>query len=150
MAKFIRLDMKGNWKGTEHISSMQGQAGECVCYEEPCVCGSEESWESGISCFELDDIGHAIEELRSYWMDIAMLDEDDYKDMQVTVFEGEKIDKGSDEEDAAICERTILETDAYEFMKKVYDTYEEHAGLYEIENEDEYYEKLEKLYKEMA
>lgn len=135
MAKFIRIDMKGHWRGTEHASSLNGMAGEW-----------ENDWEEGISSYSLKDKAEAIENLREYWMDIAMLTkESDYNDMQITIFEGEKIGEGSDYEDIATCENTVSEIEASEFMSKVLDAYEQLED--EDISEDEYNEILEGLVK---
>lgn len=123
---FIRLDTKGHWKGTKHVSSLQGQAGNCVCFEEHCICGANESWESGISCYEMrkSDLLSTFEDLLDYWIKIASLqDVEDYKDMQVTVFEGRMIGRGADGEDTAECVRTLAEVDAQPIMKILLDPY---------------------------
>jgi len=126
MQKFIRIDTKGEWMGTEHVSSVQGQAGECVCFEDPCVCGSEESWESGISCYRINenDQADALRELLTYWTGIAMLqDEADYEGLQITVFEGELIGRGADGEDTATCTKTLTEVDAKPVIDQILQPY---------------------------
>lgn len=138
METFIRLDMKGHWRGVEHRSSMNGLAGE---WDDE----SENSWESGISCYSLKDAADAIENLRAYWMDIAtMKNASDYRDFQVTIFEGEKVGTGSDYEDLATCEKTLVEAEAKTFMERVIEAYEmmEYDG--EID-EKEYKQKLREL-----
>lgn len=126
MKKFIRMDMKGHWRGKGHCSSTQGQAGICVCHHDPCYCGAESSWEAGISCYrlELNDKADAFRELFEYWTGIASLhDVEDYEGMQLTVFEGELIGRGADGEDTALCERTIAELDAEPIASKLLDLF---------------------------
>lgn len=135
---FIRLDMKGHWRGTEHRSSMLGLGDE---YEEFLY--------DGISCYKLNNPAWGIDKLRWYWTEIAtMRTAKDYTNMQVTIFKGKELDKlGSDGENIAICERTILEVDAEPFMKRVLELYD--LYYYEEElTEKEYYQELEKIYKE--
>lgn len=146
MALFIRLDTKGEWRGTEHRSSMAGQAGICVCMQTPCICNAEGSWEDGISCYGLKDKSYALDSLRQYWSDIAMFRVEDYEkfNMQVTIFEGESLDsQGADWEEMAICTRTVAEYDAQPLMSKIYELHELYEGG-EID-EEEYYEELEKI-----
>lgn len=135
MEKFIRIDRKGEWRGTEHCSSMNGLAGE---YDGA-------SWESGISCYSLKDKPYALNSLVEYWVKIASMDEaSDYEEFQVTVFEGEKLDgMGADWEDMAECTRTVLEIDAKPFMKKLLKLYDDYV-CGEIDD-DEYDELLEKV-----
>lgn len=137
--RFIRLDMKGQWKGTEHRSSIAGS-----------IFSTEKTiWEDGISCYNLNDKVDAIENLYYYWTRIAMATLDDFKNMQVTIFEGYKLDTwGADGEDLAICTETIKEIDAYEFMRKVYEAKDKLEGLYENEN-GEYEEITEEEYREI-
>ncbi|WP_085523838.1 hypothetical protein [Tuberibacillus sp. Marseille-P3662] len=134
MDRFIRLDMKGHWKGTEHQSSILGIGDETG------------DWEQGVSCYPLDDDdkGYALAELRDYWDNIASLhDIEDYEDMQVTIFQGEYITDGSDAENIATCERTISEKDAIPLMKQVFEAYEDY--FYGDIEEHEYHERLEKI-----
>lgn len=136
---FIRLDMKDHWRGKEHRSSMLGLGDEF-----------EELFHDGISCYNLNDPAWAIDRLRWYWTEVAtMTRPEDYTNMQVTIFEGEELDKlGADGENIAICKRTILETEAESFMKRVLELYD--LYYYEEElTEEEYYQELEKLFKEM-
>lgn len=132
--RFIRLDMKGQWKGTEHRSCIAGS-----------VFSTEETiWEDGISCYNLNDKVDAIENLYYYWTRIAMATLEDFKDMNVTIFEGYKLDTwGADGEDLAICTETIKEIDAYEFMRKVYEAKDKWE--YEEITEKEYREILQSL-----
>lgn len=126
LQKFIRLDTKGHWKGIEHVSSIQGQAGNCVCFEEHCICGANESWESGVSCYEIReyDLLSTFEDLLGYWTKIASLkDVEDFRGMQVTVFEGRKVGHGADGEDTAECVRTLSEIDAQPIMEILLDPY---------------------------
>jgi len=122
--KFIRLDVKGTWKGTKHISSMAN---------------TEES-ENGISCYSLhnetdENILNAVKDLFQYWTNIASMS--DFSDFQLTIFKGEKMDwVGYDMEDIASCTKTIKEVDAEPFMQKLFDIDDMKDGLYEDENGD--------------
>lgn len=114
MAKFIRLDKKGDWKGLEHRSSFLGSA----------LTESEEDimWENGISCYELSDLLDTVESLYKYWTEFASCTDDDFKKMQVTVFEGEHNGCfGTEGEDLATCKKTVSETEAYDFMNAIYE-----------------------------
>lgn len=131
---FIRIDLKGEWKGSEHRST----AG----YDD-----FREDEHAGASCFKVDD-GHGIEKLRQYWTENNLLTKiKDYEDKQVTVFEGEKVGEGPDWEDLAICTRTIAEIDAAPFMTEVFDLYDRYY-IDEEFSKDEYYEKLMQLLSE--
>lgn len=69
---------------------------------------------------------------------------EDFKDMQVTIFKGYKLDTwGADGEDLAICTETIKEIEAYEFMRKVYEAKDKWE--YEEITEKEYREILQSL-----
>ncbi|EMA6344831.1 hypothetical protein U3450_003887 [Bacillus cytotoxicus] len=144
MATFIRLDVKGEWRGTQHRSMRRGIGDDCWCDGE-CDCIENKSgWESGISCYQLESNhdGLAIEQLRSYWMELAMFRIEDYKDMQLTIFEGDELPgEGSSYEDMANCTKTILEIDAQPFMKKVMETYELYFDEEEL-TEEQYNEEL--------
>ena len=133
MEKFIRIDVKGEWMGTEHVSSLNGLA-------------DESQFEEGISCYSLKNKIDALENLRYYWQEIAMLNLSDYERMQITIFEGEKIGEGSDWEDLAICQRTVAELNAKPIMQQIYELYEEREvnELDEDEGitEDEYEQQL--------
>ena len=133
MDKFIRLDEIGTWKGENHISSFTGYDGS---YNEELDAENENLYgylENGISCYSLDtesleDITLAIENLYSYWViDIARFqDAIDYENMQVTIFEGNKINAyGHDGEDLAICTATLKKIDAVEFMTKLFQAKEQ-------------------------
>lgn len=136
MAKFIRLDVKSEWRGVGHKSSLSGLADE-----------EEDLFEDGISCYQIDgDEAEAVENLRQYWQDNAMMGLEDYKRMQVTVFEGEGIGVGSDYEDIATCKRTIVEAEAKPFMEKVYEAYDQYEYEEEI-TEEEYNEILIDAYR---
>ena len=129
---FIRLDRKGEWRDTAHRSSVCGLGEEF-----------ENLWEDGISCYKIDfdDLSSTVDELRSYWMDVAMLDSpEDYEDFQVTVFRGEKVGNGHDWEDLAICDETLAEFEARPFMEAVIRSFE----LYDEDelDEDEYSSRL--------
>lgn len=113
MAKFIRIDMKGHWRGTEHKSSLSG-------VEEHGV------WEEGISCYSFEfGQADALKDLLWYWTNIAgNTRPEDYADMQITIFEGEELDaEGSDGEQMAICTRTIAELEAQPIMEKILEPY---------------------------
>lgn len=127
--EFIRLDIKGTWKDINHRS----------CFAGSSLVDADENikWEKGISCYNLENTLDAIENLYKYWSDIAMLSLDDYKNMQVTIFAGEKLDGcGSDGEDMAICTQTIKTLEAYDFIKKL-EEYKEMLENYEEGYEDE-------------
>ena len=132
MKKFIRLDMKGHWRGREHISSVQGMGEEYG------------TWEKGISCYCLDDQAYALDSLREYWFETASIREKDLESMQVTIFEGYKIGMGSDWEDIATCERTIAEFEAKELMLYIKELWELKEWDQEI-SEEEYEEKLRQI-----
>jgi len=131
-AIFIRIDEKGTWRGPEHVS---GGAWD-FDNEDP---------HDGASCYRID-AGEGVERLRKYWTENAMLrDIEAYADKQVTIFEGYETGTGPDWEEIAICERTLAEIDAPEFMAKVFEAEERafeeemdedvyHAALFEIVN----------------
>jgi hypothetical protein len=142
MEKFIRLDMKGHWRGKDHVSSHLGMAGE---WDDEL---GKSSWEKGISCYSLKHVALAVENLRKYWTKIACMNRaSDYADFQVTIFEGEKTGMGMDWEDTAICENTLVEADAEPFMTAVFEANE----CYENEeiSESEYHQILENLIYEL-
>jgi len=120
---FIRLDQRGHWRGTEHRSSAATYDGT---YDEELDDENVYGYlEHGISCYRIDDgIVEGLEELFEYWTGIAMWrDLKDYKDFQVTIFEGEKLSHwGTDGEDMATCSRTVAELDAVEFFKVLFET----------------------------
>ena len=114
MKKFIRLDRKGEWRGTEHVSSVGVSS----------FVSGHEQFEGGVSCYKLDDQAEALNDLREYWFETASITESDLENMQITIFEGELLDRwGSDGEDLAICKRTLKEIDAKEIMIKVNELY---------------------------
>lgn len=129
MKKFIRLDTVGEWRGTEHVSSVGVSS----------FVPGHESFEKGVSCYRLDNQAEALKSLFDYWTGIVMLDNaDDYNDMQITIFEGELIGEGSDYEDIATCERTLAEIDAKPIMKVALEAYfEEKYGDMDEEELDE-------------
>lgn len=157
--KFIRLDEKGTWRGTEHCSQF-GLAEETFAETEwiydPAT-GEEipveheingGTWEAGISCYNLNDIVDALEHLHNYWFGIAGFGYETYKGFQVTVFEGELTERmGADWEDTAICENTLVEAGAYEFMKSLHETIDKYEE--EEITEEEYRKTLEELYNEL-
>lgn len=110
MKTFIRLDEKGTWRGRDHVSSVMGLAGE---FDEET---GRDSWEEGISCYELNAEG--IAELYNYWINIASMNEKDAQRFQVTIFRGEVVGYGSDSEILASCSDTVKETDAISLYKK--------------------------------
>ena len=134
MKKFIRLDVKGQWRGTEHVSSV-GVSSFVSGYEQ---------FEKGVSCYRLDSQAEALNDLRQYWFETASITEDDLENMQITIFEGELLDEwGSDGEDLAICTKTLKEIDAKEIMTKVNELY------WDMEcgdiTEEEYEKELNKI-----
>src|SRR5690625_4196260 len=134
--KFIRIDMKGHWRGNEHQSSV----GVSSFVE------GHEMFEEGISCYDMTRKGMALDSLYEYWREIAMKhDAEEYEGMQITIFEGEKLDvDGADGEDIAVCERTLAEIDAVEIMEQIVELYERHEYDQELDY-DEYLEELEKI-----
>lgn len=134
MKKFIRLDVKGEWRGTEHVSSVGVSS----------FVPGHEQFEEGVSCYRLDDQAEALNDLREYWFETASITESDLENMQITIFEGELLDRwGSDGEDLAICKRTLKEIDAKEIMIKVNELY------WDMEcgdiTEEEYEKELNKI-----
>lgn len=112
MATFVRLDVKGTWMGTNHKSALGNEDEEH--YAE----------EGGISCYRLDrHPAEALKDLFNYWEYIASFDikNGDYKNMQVTVFEGDLAGTGSDMEEIATCAETLNEFDAQPFMQAISD-----------------------------
>ncbi|MGM9543801.1 MAG: hypothetical protein ACI3T9_02330 [Romboutsia timonensis] len=131
MSTFIRLDAKGTFKGVNHRSSFGGSA--------LTMADDEIIWENGISCYEVCDNGfNAVESLYEYWTEVASCSDDDFKLMQLTIFEGTHNGEfGSDGEDLASCKKVISETDALEFMNAIYE-YREALDNYENDwDEDE-------------
>lgn len=127
---FIRIDVKGKWKGSEHRSTGAWDF-------------DREDEHNGVSCYRVDR-GWGVEQLRKYWTEYNMLRKiEEYTDKQVTIFEGTLTGDGPDFEDIAICEKTLAEVDAAEFMKKVFEVEEEFT--YGDINENEYHEKLNEL-----
>lgn len=138
--EFIRLDMKGHWKGIEHKSRF-------VVYEYE---EDERYLEEGISCYSLENKEEALENLYRYWMDVASLSSSDMQDMQITIFEGEKIGEGSDCEDLATCNKTLKEIDAVEeVFDIIYDAKEKLQGLFYNEELEDYEEITREEYSEI-
>ena len=134
MMRFIRLDMKGEWRGTDHMSSVGVSS----------FVPGHEDYEEGVSCYRLDDQAEALNDLREYWFETASITEDDLENMQITIFEGELLDRwGSDGENLAICTKTIKEIDAKEIMMKVDELYWD-MDCGDID-EDEYEEALNEM-----
>jgi len=129
MQKFIRIDIKGRWKDKKHISSSTAGAVH-----------------EGASCYRIDDdVVHGVENLWSYWTTYASThyNPSDFKDKQITIFEGEKVEDGPDGEDIAVSKRTIKEIDAVPFMNKLSELIDQHE--FEEISDDEYKKELEKL-----
>lgn len=132
---FIRIDIKGTWRGSEHRS---GGAWDF----------DNENPHDGASCYRIGN-GEGVEKLRRYWTEYAMLNRlEDYTDKHVTIFEGIETGTGPDWEEIAVCKKTLAEVDAVEFMKKVFEA-EERAFEEEID-EDEYHAELLKIVHEYA
>ena len=129
MQKFIRIDVKGEWKDKKHISS--STAGTV---------------HEGASCYRIDDdVVHGIENLWYYWTTYASTsyNPSDFEDKQITIFEGEKVGEGPDGEDIAISTRTIKEIDAVPFMNKLSELIDCHE--FDDISDNEYKAELEKL-----
>jgi len=139
---FIRLDRKGHWRGVDHRSSVCGLGDEF-----------ENMWEDGISCYYLDpeDLAYPVEELRSYWMDVAMLDDpEEYEDFQVTVFCGDRLaGYGANDEDLATCLATVIEVDARPFLEAIISAFELYDDL-EISEEEYSHLLIEALKKQVT
>ena len=128
MQKFIRIDIKGEWKDKKHISS-----------------STSGTVHEGVSCYSLEDIVDGIESLWRYWTTYAnnVYRPEDFEDKQITIFEGEKVGDGPDGEELAVCTKTIREIDALPFMEKLNDLIDQHE--FEEISDDEYKKELEKL-----
>ena len=124
MEKFIRLDKKGTWKGPEHRSHFAAYE-----YEE-----DERFLENGISCYYANVEG--IENLFEYSKANMSLSYDDYKEMQLTIFEGNYSGIGSDGEELAWCTKTIKEINAYEWIVAI----EKAKEMADIDDDGEYYD----------
>jgi len=131
MATFIRIDIKGEWRGSQHLSGWNEETGEL---------------HEGASCYRIDDdVVHGIENLWNYWTTYASTSysPSDFQDKQITIFEGEKVGEGPDGEDLAVSTRTVREIDALPFMEKLNDLIDRHE--FEDISDDEYKAELEKL-----
>ena len=128
MKKFIRIDVKGEWKDKKHISSSTAGAVH-----------------EGASSYSLEDIVDGIESLWKYWTEYTSTsyNPSDFEDKQITIFEGEKVGEGPDGEDIAISTRTVREIDALQFMNKLYDLIDQYE--FEEITTEEYKAELEKL-----
>lgn len=124
MEKFIRLDIKGTWKGTEHQSRTASWF-----YEE-----DDRYLENGISCYYANVNG--IEDLFYYWSEHTNLSYKDLKKRQLTVFEGQHSGTGRDMEELAWCESTIKELEAYDWYKSI----EKAKEMADIDEDGEYYD----------
>ena len=132
MMLFIRLDMKGHWRGREHRSSQLGLGDEFPGL-----------WENGVSCYSLDDPAWALDRLRWYWYTVAMIRDDDLDRFQITIFRGKKVGEGSDGEDLATVDETIAEMPA-DVLADINDLYWAHYWN-EIA-EQEYFQRLNELF----
>ena len=134
MTKFIRLDRKGEWKGKEHRSSFAGTA----------ITTADTKWEDGVSCFELG--AKALDQLHSYWAGEVGLNISEFGDLQITIFEGEKVGReGAEGEFLAGCEKTVIETEAKPVMEEVFELQDE--LYFEEISEEEYYNELQHIIK---
>ena len=124
MEKFIRLDIKGTWKGVEHRSHFASYE-----YEE-----DDRYLENGISCYYATVNG--IEDLFYYWTEHTSLSYEDLKNMQLTIFEGEYSGIGSDGEELAWCKSTVKEIEAYDWYKAI----EKAKEMADIDEDGEYYD----------
>ena len=138
MERYIRLDVKGTWKGNKHQSRSAAWY-----YDE-----DDKYLENGVSCYKLDVDG--FKDLMNYSIhNMSITTNEDIDRMQVTVFEGEWSGKGSDGEELAWCKETITETDFLPIFKKlcILDIrqegyYNEEIDDYEDELTDEEYDEL--------
>ena len=146
MEKYIRLDVKGTWKGNEHQSRSAAWY-----YDE-----DDKYLENGVSCYKLDVDG--FKDLWVYATDhMSIRNEKEAERFQITVFNGEHSGKGSDGEELAWCKETITETDFLPIFKKlcILDIrqegyYNEEIDDYEDELTDEEYDKeIEKIIAEL-
>lgn len=138
MEKFIRIDVKGHWKGTEHCSTLA---------MDPDFFGDETRWEEGISCYTFEfGKADALENLRKYWVGIVGDDEASlYKDKQITIFKGEDLGiEGADYENMATCTNTLKELEAVHIMQQVIEAWERWEIDQEID-EDEYMDILNNI-----
>ena len=136
MEKYIRLDVKGTWKGNEHQSRSAAWY-----YDE-----DDKYLENGVSCYKLDVDG--FKDLMNYSINnMSITTNEDIDKMQVTVFEGEWSGKGSDGEELAWCKKTILETD----YRNISDKYDELVELLEDEEitNDKFDNEIEKIIAEL-
>lgn len=132
--KFIRLDIKGTWRGTEHQSHF-------ASYDET---GDDKDLEDGISCYYANIEG--IKKLWDYANNNMGLTNDSINNMQLTIFEGNWSGTGSDYEELAWCTKTIKEIEASEWFEKMYLAEEKQEGNYFNEDLDDYEEISEKEY----
>jgi len=111
MKTFIRLDQVGHWRGTEHVSSFLGTGDEIENLNsdaELLGVPGEVYFEDGISCYEFD--GEGIANLYNYWCIFVGLNEVHLiENMQVTIFKGEFVGWGTDNECLATCTETVKE-----------------------------------------
>lgn len=130
MNKFIRLDIKGTWKGVDHQSRTSGWF-----YEE-----DDMFLEDGVSCYYANVEG--VRDLYDYSQENMSLSYDDYKNMNVTIFEGEYSGKGADGEELAWCTRTVKQIEAFEWVQKV----EKAIEMSDIDDDGEYYDSKKNDY----
>jgi len=132
--RFIRIDIKGHWRGRNHNSTLA---------MDPEFWGDETNWEEGISCYNITTRGQAeaLDELREYWvMHVGDDKLKDYTDKQLTIFDGEDLNtEGSNYEDMAVCHKTFVEMDAVPIMEKVIDIWKKYK---ECEIDEEKYMDL--------
>lgn len=136
MQRYIRLDVKGTWKGNEHQSRFASWY-----YEE-----DDKYLENGVSCYRLDVDG--FKDLMNYSVNnMSITTNEDIDRMQVTVFEGEWSGKGSDGEELAWCKKTISETE----YRKISDKYDELVEALEDEEitNDEFDNRIKKIIAEL-
>ena len=146
MEKYIRLDVKGTWKGNEHQSRFAAWY-----YDE-----DDKYLENGVSCYKFDIDG--FKDLWEYATDhMSIRNEKEAERFQITVFKGEHSGKGSDGEELAWCKETITETDFLPIFKKlcILDMrqegyYNEELDDYEDElTDEEYDEEIGKIIAEL-
>lgn len=128
MKTFIRFDVKGTFRGSEHVSTFADESFE----------------EVGISCYEFDAEG--VQKLMCYWTHQMCARREDFAEMNLTVFAGEKIGDGTDFEDCATCSAVLAEIDGAEWFD-AFDELQNRVWDEEI-TEDEMYDTLTKTIEE--
>ena len=136
MERYIRLDVKGTWRGIEHRSHFAAYD-----YTE-----DERDLEHGVSCYKADADG--VKSLYDYARNHMSITTGE--GMQLTVFEGQHSGIGSDYEELAWCTKTISETDAEIWFDKMYEAEEKLNGDYYNEELDDYEDEIsEEEYEEL-